>query len=393
MTDYKIINELADDVEPWAIELRRRFHRWPELGNEEYVSAKKVKEVLGLLEIETSQILKTGIIGTLKGEKPGKKVIAIRADMDALPIEETVDLPFVSERSGLMHACGHDVHMAVLLGTARLLTEIKDSIQGTIRFIFQPAEETSGGAERMIKKGCLENPKVDYILGIHVKPELPSGTIGLKYGKVHASSDMFKITIIGSQSHGAQPEEGIDAILAAAQLINNAQSIVSRNISPLNSAVITFGKINGGTAMNVLADKVVLEGTIRALDMASREFVKERLSEVTTYTAKSLNATAKIEFAKGYHALINDNLVVDAIKEAVVYGSTVDKIIELKNPTMGVEDFSFFLEKIPGAFFFLGSGYKNRENAGIHSSNFEVDESCIKTGILACTLSALRLLE
>ena len=204
---------------------------------------------------------------------------------------------------------------------------------------------------------------------------------------------MFKITIIGSQSHGAQPEEGIDAILAAAQLINNAQSIVSRNISPLNSAVITFGKINGGTAMNVLADKVVLEGTIRALDMASREFVKERLSEVTTYTAKSLNATAKIEFAKGYHALINDNLVVDAIKEAVVYGSTVDKIIELKNPTMGVEDFSFFLEKIPGAFFFLGSGYKNRENAGIHSSNFEVDESCIKTGILACTLSALRLLE
>ncbi|MGI6731061.1 MAG: M20 metallopeptidase family protein [Anaerovoracaceae bacterium] len=392
MIDYEIINTLADDIEEWAVVLRRHFHRWPELGNDEYVTSRKVIEELESIGIETSRVLETGVVGILKGEKPGK-VIALRADMDGLPIEETTDLPFTSERRGLMHACGHDVHMAVLLGTARLLAEIKENIHGTIKFIFQPAEETSGGAERMIEKGCLDNPKVDCILGIHVKPDLPAGTIGIKYGKVHAASDTFKITITGSQSHGAYPDRGVDAILAAAQVINNGQSIISRNISPLNSAVITFGKIHGGAAMNIIADKVTIEGTIRALDMSAREYLRERLWQITNHTAKSLNASAKIEFTDGYHALINDNLVVDLIKEAVVYGSTVDKVIELQNPSMGVEDFAFFLEKVPGAFFFLGSGYKNKDNPGIHSGNFEVDESCIKTGILACSLSALQLLE
>jgi amidohydrolase len=388
----KAIYDFVDEAAEWAIGLRRGFHRWPELSNQEYRTSIRIKQELENLGIETEKVLDTGLVAIMN-KNSNRKVVALRADMDALPIQEEVILPYASERKGVMHACGHDVHMAVLLGTAKVLNEIKEDINGTVKFIFQPAEETTGGAERMIKKGCLENPKVDYILGLHVKPDLPAGTLGLKYGKVHASSDMFRIVVKGKGSHGAYPELGIDAIVAASQIVTNAQSIVSRNVSPLNPAVITFGSFHGGNAMNIVSDRVILEGTLRALDKNTRDYLKTRLREVAKNTAKAAGASADVEFSKGYSALTNDNFIVDMIKELGMCEAGIDKIVELKEPSMGVEDFSFFLEKIPGAFFFLGSGYKGRENEGIHSGKFEVDEKCIKPGILIETLSVLKLLE
>jgi len=385
------LDELVKEAGRWAVRVRQDFHRWPELGNEEYRTAERIRSELDKLGIETRKMLSTGIVGSLN-HKPGKKTVALRADMDALPVQETVMLPFSSERRGLMHACGHDVHMAVLLGTARVLSKIKNDINGNVKFIFQPAEETTGGAKRMIKKGCLE-PKTDYILGLHAKPDLPAGTIGIKYGKVHASSDMFTITVLGRHSHGASPEMGIDAIAAAAQIVNGIQSIVARNISPLSPAVITVGRIHGGTAVNLIADEVTLEGTLRALDLCSREHLKSRLREMAQMTAKAYGARAEVRYKKGYPVLVNDNLVVEAIRDAAICQTAVEKVVELKEPTMGVEDFAFFLEKVPGAFIFLGSGFKGRENEGLHSGAFEVDEKCIGIGIQVEVISVLKLLE
>ena len=385
------LDELIKEAGKWAICLRQDFHRWPELGNEEYRTAERILAELSHLGIETERMLLTGIVGSIK-KIPAKKTVALRADMDALPIQESVSLPFASERKGMMHACGHDVHMAVMLGTAMVMSKIKDNINGNVKFIFQPAEETTGGAKRMIKRGCL-SPKTDYILGLHVKPDLPAGTIGIKYGKVHASSDMFQIIVKGKNSHGAYPELGIDAVAAAAQIVTGIQSIVSRNVSPLSSAVISIGSIHGGTAVNLIADTVLLEGTIRAMDNSSRELLKNRLKEMAQCTAKAYGAKAEVKFKKGYPVLMNDNLVVETVKNVAICETAIEKVVELKEPTMGVEDFSYYLEKVPGAFFFLGSGYKGRENEGIHSDGFEVDEKCIRVGIQLEVMSVLKLLE
>lgn len=391
MVNLLELDELVKEAGKWAVGLRQDFHRWPELGNEEHRTAERIQTELENLGIEYERMLSTGIIGVLK-KKQGKKTVALRADMDALPMQETVALPFSSEKRGIMHACGHDVHMAVLLGTARVLSKIQNEINGNVKFIFQPAEETTGGAKRMIKKGCLE-PKTDFILGLHVKPDLPAGTVGVKYGKVHASSDMFHITVKGKNSHGAYPEQGIDSVAAASQIVTGIQSIVARNISPLNSAVITIGCIHGGTAVNLIADSVTLEGTVRALDQSSRELLRNRLKEMAQWTAKAYGARAEVKFKKGYPMLMNDNLIVDVIKNVAICETAVEKVVELKEPTMGVEDFAYFLEKVPGAFFFLGSGYKGRENEGIHTGGFEVDERCIPVGIQMEVMTVLKLLE
>lgn len=383
--------ELIQEAEKWAISLRHDFHRWPELGNEEYKTAERIRAELDSMGIETERMLQTGILGKINN-LPGKKTVALRADIDALPIQEAVKLPFSSERKGIMHACGHDVHTAVLLGTARVLNEIKNEINGNVKLIFQPAEETTGGAKRMMRKGCLE-PKTDYILGLHVKPDLPAGTIGIKYGKVHAASDSFRIEIKGKTSHGAYPEMGVDSIAAAAQIITGLQSIVSRNVSPLNSAVISVGNIHGGSAVNLITDSVIMEGTIRSLDHHTRELLKNRLKGMVQWTAKAYGAKASIVLKKGYPVLMNDNIVVEAVKNAAICDTAIEKVVELKEPTMGVEDFSYFLEKVPGAFFFLGSGYKGRENEGIHSERFEVDEKCIGVGIQLEVMSVLKLLD
>lgn len=390
MVNFIELNQLIKEAEKWSISLRRDFHRWPELGNNEFRTSERIKSELDQLNIKSEKMLKTGVVGFLENQRG--KTIALRADMDALPIQEAVSFPFASERKGIMHACGHDVHMAVLLGAAMVLSNIKNEINGSVKFIFQPAEETTGGAKRMIKKGCLE-PKTDYILGLHVKPDLPAGTIGIKYDKVHASSDTFQITVKGKTSHGAYPEQGIDSLIASAQIVTGMQSIISRNISPLDSAVITIGSIHGGNAVNLIADTVILEGTIRSLDYHSRELLKTRLKEMSNWTAQAYGVKAEVRFQKGYPTLVNDNRIVDIIRNTAICETAVEKVVKLKDPTMGVEDFSYYLEKVPGAFFFLGSGYNGKDNEGLHSERFEVDEKCIGIGIELYVMSVLKLLE
>jgi amidohydrolase len=363
--------QLVEEATPWAISLRREFHRWPELGNEEYRTIQRIKTELNSMGIPTKQLIKTGLVGMIEGETKDKvgsepsakeqdrrrRVIALRADIDALPIQEKVRLPFSSERDNHMHACGHDVHAAVLLGTARVLSKFKNNIDGTIKFIFQPAEETTGGAERMVVAGCLKEPEVDSVFGFHVKPELMAGKVGIQYGRVHASSDMFRVRVKGMATHCAYPDRGVDALVTACQIVNSLQAIISRAVNPLDPAVISVGSLHSGNAVNIIADEAMLEGTIRTFDSNTREYLRNRVKEVVEYTAKAAGGSAEVEFYPGYDALINDDQKVDYVKSIAINSLGSDNVVEIKHPSMGVEDFTYYLKKTPGAFFFVGSGF------------------------------------
>lgn len=389
----KKVEKKIKDAALWAIEVYRELHQWPELGNEEYKTAERIEEKLELLGIPFKRMLNTGVVAILNEEKAQKGTIAIRADMDALLILEQTNLSHQSQKKGLMHACGHDVHMAVLLGTARILNEMKEKINGCVKFVFQPAEETTGGAYRMLTAGCLDQPKVDCIIGLHVKPELNAGSVGIHFGQVHAASDMFRIIVKGEKSHGAAPQEGVDAILAGANIISNVQGIVSRMIDPLDSAVISIGKFQGGTAGNILADEAILEGTIRSFTKGTRQKLLSGLSRMAMQTAKGLGASARVTFQPGYEALINDECVANKLEKVAQEYLGNENVYTLEKPTMGVDDFSAFLKETPGAFLFLGSGFKEKENAGIHTEHFCVDESCILTGIEIETYFVLQMLQ
>lgn len=388
------LRPLVEEVAPWAIAIRRELHRWPETGNEEFRTIQKIKNELDSLGIETNLLLNTGLIATVVGvqaETKPERAIAFRADIDGLPIEEKIRLPFTSERKGYMHACGHDVHAAILLGVGKVLTSMKNKPNSTVRLIFQPAEETSGGAVRMISAGCLTNPTIDEVYGLHVKPELTAGTIGIQYGKVHASSDQFLIRIKGNAGHGAAPHTGTDAIVIGAQLINQLQTIVSRNISPLDAAVLTIGTFQSGTAVNIIAKQATLTGTIRALDQGVREILKTRIKDAADGIALATGAEVSVEFTAGYDALTNWKEQTDYVKQIGEYTIGPSQVVEITQPSMGVEDFTYYLKQAKGSFFFLGSGYPHRENSPLHSDHLQINEACINTGILV--LSALALAE
>ncbi len=291
-------------------------------------------------------------------------------------------MPYSSSVEGFMHACGHDVHTAILLGTARVIANNKHLLKRDVKLLFQPAEETSGGAERMIAAGCLRNPDIEYIYGLHIKPELPAGQIGFQYGRVHAASDMFHIIIKGRSSHGASPEKGIDALLTGCQVVSSLQTAVSRSTSATDPAVLTVGAFYSGTAGNVIADETILEGTIRSFDPEVSNLLKQRTEDIVKYTALASGAEGQVTFIKGYPTLINDkaatNHLVQLARELI--GS--ENLIEIKKPSMSVEDFSYYLHNAKGSFFFLGSGFPHRENPPIHSDNLYINEDCIETGIL-----------
>lgn len=386
------LQSLVEEVAPWAIAIRRELHRWPETGNEEFRTIQKIKNELDSLGIETNLLLNTGLIATLVGEEAEtipERAIAFRADIDGLPIEEKIRLPFASERKGYMHACGHDVHAAILLGVVKVLTSMKNKPKSTVRFIFQPAEETTGGAARMISAGCLANPMIEEVYGLHVKPELVAGTIGIQYGKIHASSDQFAIRIIGSAGHGAAPNKGIDAIVIGAQLINQLQTIVSRNISPLEAAVLTIGTFQSGTAVNIIAKQATLTGTIRALDQGIREILKTRIKETSAGIALATGADVSVEFTSGYDALTNWKEQTDYVKRIGEYTIGPSQVVELTQPSMGVEDFTYYLKQTKGSFFFVGSGFPHRENPPLHSDQLQINEACIRTGIFVLSAMAL----
>lgn len=373
MTDEKIWS-LCESVYDEAVKIRRTLHENPELGNKEYNTTKLIVSLLKKWNIQVETPLETGAVGTLCG-KEGNKTIALRADIDALAENEETGLAYSSKTPGVMHACGHDIHTAALLAAAKVLSENKDSFCGKVKFIFQPDEEGSGGAQRLIQKGVLNG--VDKVFGIHICPELKSSTVGVKYGKFYAASDVFKITVTGKSAHGAQPHNGINAALAASKIACAVSSLVPNLISPLDSAVVSVCSLNSGTAVNIIPQSAEISGTIRTLDPKTRQLFRQKLKETAEYTAAAMGANAQVEIIPSYTSTVNhDEDVTFTEKNArELLGS--ENVTVLSQPTMTTEDFGYYLENAGGCFYHLGvSG-----EYPLHSCHLTPDESALKTAI------------
>ncbi len=384
----------AREILPWMVAIRRDLHRHPELGLEEHRTAARVQEILDELRIEhRGGIGGTGVLGVLPGATDGPTV-ALRADLDALPIQDAKDVPYKSQVPGKMHACGHDVHTTVLLGAARILSGLRETVPGTVRLLFQPAEETVGGAQMLIEAGALDEPPVDAVFGLHVEPDIDVGKFEVRYGQRNASSDSVTIVVHGKSGHGAYPAGTVDAIVVAAQVISALQTVVSRNVDSRESAVISFGQITGGTIPNVVADRVELYGTVRALDPTIRERVIRRLRETAEGVAAAFGARAEVAVEPGYPPLVNAAAAVDLVRYNAEQLVGEDHVTVKAQPNMGVEDFSYYLQRVPGAFFSLGV---RNESKGIvhtiHNHLFDVDEECLAYGAAIQVLNALGVLD
>jgi amidohydrolase len=375
------LRERIADMKDWLVEIRRTIHMHPELGFEEIETSKLVSEWLERFGFKVKRgLAKTGVVGLLEGKEPGNTV-AIRADMDALSMDEGNSVPYASKIKGKMHACGHDAHVAILLGVAKFFSSMKDRVKGNIKWIFQPAEEGGGGGRVMVEEGVLENPKVEAVFGAHVFPFLPVGKVGIYEREGLAAADRFIVKIIGKGGHAASPHVTKDPILAAGHLITQIHSIVSRNINPLDSGVITIGKVSGGTAFNIIPDEVELLGTVRSLNPQVREEMKSRIEQVVQGVVRSFGMDYQFDFEYGYPVLINDPEMSKLVATACSKGIGEENVEVLK-PSMGGEDFAYYLEKVPGSFFRLGC--RNEEKGIIysyHSSLFDIDESVLPFGV------------
>lgn len=391
---YQKVKEMVDVIYPQLVSIRRDLHQHPELGLEEYRTSALILDCLKQWNINVTQLIgETAIVGLIEG-KAGDKTIGLRADMDALPIEEKTGAPYASLIPGKMHACGHDVHTTILLGAAYVLSKLKNEYRGNVKLFFQPAEETVGGAKMMIEAGCMHHPKVDHVLGLHVRPTLEVGEIGIHYGKCHAASDTITITIHGKQAHGAYPQDGIDAILIASHVIVALQSLVSRNLSPFESAVLSLGMIEGGTAGNIVCNKVTIRGTLRTLDQKTRLFMKQRIVEVAENTAKAFLGSANVDIEEGYAPLINAHAITDVVCHTAEKLVGEDNVIIMDHPSLGVEDFAYFAEAVPSCFYSLGTSNKAKGiQSTLHENTFDIDEEAIKVGVCLQVLSTLNLLK
>lgn len=396
---YKKIERLSENVENSVVKWRRHIHQNPELSNREFMTAKYVSDHLKSLGLEVQEnIAHTGVVAILEGGHPGG-VVALRADMDALPVTERVDLPFASKvktiykdvEVGVMHACGHDTHVAILMGVASVLTEIREEIKGTVKFIFQPAEEGApdgeeGGAELMVKEGVLKNPDVDAIFGLHISSGVPINTLTYKPGGTMASATSFEIKIKGKQAHGSRPWEGADPIVAGAQIINNLQTIVSRNLDLTNeAAVVTIGRFESGIRSNIIPESAYMEGTIRALDYEMRDEIYKRLKEIVINTAKSNNLEAEVILKTPYPITYNDLKLTDQMKKTL-FRVAGENNVKLARASTGAEDFSYFANKVPGFFFRLGGmPIEDHPNKGFshHTPDFYIDDSGLILGVRA----------
>jgi amidohydrolase len=369
-----------------VLELRRTIHRHPELGFEEHETAALVERELDSLEIRHRRVAKTGVIGYIEGGAPGR-VVALRADMDALPVSERTGLAFASQIDGKMHACGHDAHTAMLLGAARLLAARREQLQGTIVLLFQPAEEGPGGALPMIEEGALQAPAVESIAMLHVDSRLDVGTIGITPGPVNASTDELYLTVRGSGGHGGYPHSAVDALPAAAAMVLALQNIVARETDPLASAVVTIGTIAGGYRNNVIADEVALSGTLRAHDPTVREQLIERVGRIVAGVAQAYNVRSEIRMVRGYPSVINDAPLAQRFTRYVGEHSSIK--VERPPATMGGEDFAYFAQRIPGLLIRLGV---RSEAAGAihpgHSPLFRIDEAAMPIGVETLVLFA-----
>lgn len=366
------------------VEWRRQIHQKPELGFQEKITAEFISQKLQNWGIEHQVgIAQTGIVAIIKGEKSTHgKVLAIRADMDALPIQELNEVPYCSQRDGIMHACGHDGHTAIALGTAYYLHQHRQELNGTVKIIFQPAEEGPGGAKPMIAAGVLNNPNVDAIIGLHLWNNLPLGTVGVRPGALMAAVELFRCTIFGKGGHGAIPHQTVDSLVVAAQIVSALQTIVSRNINPLDSAVVTVGELHAGTAVNVIADTAKMGGTVRYFNPDLAGFFKERIEKIIAGICQSHGANYDLDYIHLYPPVINDADIAALVR------SVAQEVIEIpigvfsECQTMGGEDMSFFLQEVPGCYFFLGSANAEKKlDYPHHHPRFDFDETALPIGV------------
>ena len=381
------VKRLGEKYLQHMINLRETIHMYPEDGFSEFTTSKIIIEELEKLGIKVQKnVAKTGVVGLIEGKYPGKTVL-LRADMDALKIQEQADVEYKSKIDGMMHACGHDGHVAGLLGAAMILNELKDNLHGNVKLVFQPAEESDGGALPMIEEGVLENPKVDAAFAAHLWGYLNEGEVHLKEGPMMASPDIFNIKVIGKGGHGAVPQESIDPIVITCQIVNSLQTIVSRKINPLDPVVITCGRIQGGDCHNVIPNEVELEGTIRTFNEETRNWVPKVMEDLIRGITTSQGAAYEFKYEPKYPALINDKYMTSFAKESLKKVVGEENVFDLKEPNMGGEDFAYFAQKVPSAFIFVGIANNKSEPVIHHNPYFKWDSKNV--GILAQSLSQI----
>ncbi|MDO9085929.1 MAG: M20 family metallopeptidase [Anaerolineaceae bacterium] len=382
------IFESAENNFFYSQKLRRDFHKNPELGFEEFRTSGIIAKELHSFGYEVHKgVGRTGVTGFLEGNNPGNHLL-LRFDMDALPIQEENSNDYISTNSGVMHACGHDGHMSIGLTVAKIISEQKNQLNGTIKFVFQPAEEGLGGAIAMIQDGVLENPRPDYCLGLHIWNEKPFGWIGVNTGPMMAAADTFEIKIVGKGGHGGLPNKTIDPINTAAQIINAIQTIITRNISPLENAVISFGSVNGGSTFNVIPDVVLLTGTIRTFDPMIRELIIKRIEQICLSLGEGMGCKVEFHIDEITPAVVNNPQIVSKLSNVIQeYFPTFD--FDPNYQSMVSEDFSFFLNQVPGCFFFVGSANQEKNLVfGHHHPKFDFDEKVIPVSV-SCLLGMI----
>lgn len=369
-------------LQPQLVEWRRRIHQRPELGFQEKLTAEFVAQKLSEWGIEhQTGVAETGIVATITGEQPGP-VLGIRADLDALPIQEENQVPYRSQHDGIMHACGHDGHTAIALGTAYYLAQHRQDFRGTVKFIFQPAEEGPGGAQPMISAGVLKNPDVEAIIGLHLWNNLPLGTVGVRDGALMAAVELFRCTLFGKGGHGAMPHQTIDAIVLSAQVVNALQTIVARNVDPIRSAVVTVGELHAGSANNVIADSAKMSGTVRYFDPAFEGYFGKRIEEIIAGVCQSHGGKYELDYWQFYPPTINDARIAELVRSVAAEVVETPAGVVPECQTMGGEDMSFFLQAVPGCYFFLGAANSEQGlDYPHHHPRFDFDETALAMGV------------
>lgn len=388
------ITIMAEQLKGKIIDIRREIHEHPELSSYEFNTSKLVAKQLTEAGLEvTIGVGGTGVVGLLRGKHPGK-TIGLRADMDALPIKEQTNLSFSSKEKDVMHACGHDMHTAILIGSAFILKQFQEQLHGNIKFIFQPAEEEARGATNMINDGVLVNPLVDAILCLHCWPELPAGKIGIRKGTVCAATDDIEINIEGRGGHAAHPHKSIDPLPIAGNILSTLQTIVSRELPPYEPAVITIGTIQGGTASNVIASQVEMKGTVRTINHDTRAKMQTTIERIVSKSAESMNGKATLTYHYGTPPLINNNELVALAEQSVVKQLGIDHLEYLENPSLGGEDFAYYLEHVPGMLFRLGTNNESEASKrSLHNSGVIFSEEAIVPGMIVMSEMALGFLK
>lgn len=384
------IDEIFDEV----VTFRRELHMYPELSEQESETAARIQSRLETLGIEfIPDVAGHGVVGTIYGQNK-EKAVGIRADIDALPITEQTDFPYKSQIPGVMHACGHDIHTAILYGTAKILSEIKDELPGSVKLFFQPSEETVGGAKQMIDEGCLTNPEVKSVIGLHVESTIPAGSVLFTPGPMNAASCEFYVTVAGKSCHGAHPDQGVDPLIPACNMVTALQSIITRKLDPAETGLITVGQFHSGTKNNVIPGETKFSGIIRTLNLENRSKIKEEIKKICDGIAVAHGATANVEFLDSYPSLENDDELYGWMKSASEEALGSENIFVQPKPSLGADDFSYFCHESRGLYYMIGTGLTDgSESFSIHSEFFNPDEACIRTGILTEVMGALKILE